>query len=178
MISKKLVLLVGIGLAVGLGALAASSGQDITGKKKVAGQQNLEFAAGAEGNPWKCEPLLVFDVSGGTLLGEVHQSLTLYNNGRVSLAEFGRGRTARNVSRLITVTEAEKFRSMLVAAGALSLTDQANQVMDVPLTTVSIFTGETDGTSHTFSYWIPGSKYAGLQQAVDAFIFQTFSAEK
>ena len=49
-------------------------------------------------NPMVCEPLVIFDSSGSTLLGPTHKHLSVYSNGRVTLAQnSGAPNSARNV---------------------------------------------------------------------------------
>ena len=124
---------------------------------------------------WQCEPLVIFDASGGTLLGPCHKNLAVYNNGQVSLSQFsGQPGDNRNVSKRVSPALATELARSLEAAGAFRLTDQEAQVTDVPLTSVTIFRGETNAQAHTFNYWLPQGEYAAIQRAVDNFITRAF----
>ncbi len=170
MFNKNLNRIVGAGLLIGLGFVAASFNQIVSSQQQGDRRQADVVIAGMEGNHWLCEPLVVFDVSGATLLGPVHRSMILYNNGRVSVAEFAPGKAPRNASRMISIDEAERLHGALVDCGALDMLDQKEQVMDVPMTSISIFTGETDAVSHTFNYWLAGSEYGKVEHTIDRFI--------
>lgn len=118
------------------------------------------------------EPVLIFDVSGSTLAGPVHSNLSVYNNGRVSLAEFSANGERRNLSTQIAGSDARALARALEVAGGSQLEDQVQQALDVPLTTVTVFDGETDALAHTFSYWIPSGDYGAIQELVDSFTDQ------
>lgn len=126
-------------------------------------------------NPLACEPVLMFDVSGSTLFGPCHKHLSVYNNGRVSLAAFAPSGTPCNESKKIDVREVRALVAKL--GGWADLSDDPTLVTDIPMTTVTVFQGLrgfTDAQAHSFSYWLPVGDYAEVQETVDQFLCQTF----
>lgn len=122
-----------------------------------------------------CEPLVIFDSSGSTLLGPTHKHLSVYSNGRVTLSQAsGAPNSGRNVSTVINPTTANNFLLTLNRHGVFRLLDQEATVTDVPLNTVTVFNGSTDAAAHTFSYWLGNGTYQPIQTTIDAFITQTF----
>jgi len=171
MLSRKLLVLASAGLVLGVAAMVATAGQE-------AVQQRIKTVSGGTGNTWKAEPVLIYDVSGGTLLGMVHRHLSVYSNGRTSLAEFGPGMTSRNASKMINPEVVDRLRSQLAANNGLTLSDQETQAQDLPMTTVTTFKGATNAASHTFSYWHPETDYEALKQVIEGFIVTYFSDEE
>lgn len=132
-------------------------------------------------NSIRHEPLLVFERAGGTLLGPMYRNLTVYSDGRASLAKndtvFLDARVGQEVAvATISLSPADvaAFWALLVDAGAFSLCDMNAQVMDVPLNTVTIFDGRTDADAHTYSYWIAIDEYAGVGALISNFIATHF----
>ncbi|TDJ79880.1 MAG: hypothetical protein E2O39_00215 [Planctomycetota bacterium] len=132
-------------------------------------------------NSIRHEPLLIFERSGGTLLGPMYRSLTVYSDGRVSLSKndtvFLDARVGQDVAVAtisISPADAAGFWALLVDAGAFSLCDMDAQVTDVPLNTVTIFDGRTDSNAHTYSYWIAIDEYAGVGTLLSNFIATHF----
>lgn len=133
-------------------------------------------------NSIKHEPLLIFERSGGTLLGPMYRNLTVYSDGRVSMSKddtvfFDSGVGQETAVAVISLStgEVERLWAMLVDAGAFSLCDMDGpQVMDVPLNTVTIFDGRTDADAHTYSYWIAINEYAGVGAVISSFIAMHF----
>lgn len=119
-----------------------------------------------------CEPVLIYDVSGSTLTGPCHKNLSVYNNGRVSLAEFAAVGAARNESTMINTGEVKSLVGQLSRYRRLQ--DDQTIVMDIPMTTVTLFDGTTDARAHSFSYWLPTGDYEEVQQTIDLFIHRAF----
>lgn len=100
------------------------------------------------------EPVVVYDISGSTLLGPFFEHLAVYNDGYAILSattyapDPGQCQTSS-----LTAAEVTQLRQDLVAAGALTLCDDTGLVpSDLPLTTVTMFRGTTNAAAHTFSY--------------------------
>jgi hypothetical protein len=148
-----------------------SAAQD-SGGARLLERANLREGGANTDSLLQSEPVLIFDVSGETLAGPVHRHLAIYNNGRVSLAEFSAAGELRNISTEIGGTSARAMARALEVAGASQLEDQRQAVLDVALTTVTVFEGDTDALAHTFSYWIPSGQYGAVQELVDSFLEQ------
>ena len=118
----------------------------------------------------KQEPILNFDVSGSTLTGPLHSRLTVYNSGLISASQCS-GFTGANSAGTgyATPAQVEKLRKELIAAGGMVLPDQNISVADLPLTTVTVFRGDTDAKAHTFSYWVGIKNYGTIAQIISDF---------
>ena len=119
-----------------------------------------------------CEPVLIFDVSGSTLTGPCHKNLSVYNNGRVSLAEFATSQPTRNESKMVSPGEVKSLIGQL--SRYTRLQDDQTIVTDIPMTTVTLFQGLTDARAHSFSYWLPIGDYEEVQQTIDLFMHRAF----
>jgi len=116
------------------------------------------------------EPILNWDVTGGTLSGPFHTRLTVYNNGLVTGSSCtGLGGSNSAGTAYASTAEVEKLRKELIDAGGLKLADQNISVADIPLTTVTVFKGTTDASAHTFSYWIGTGNYGKIAQIISDF---------
>ncbi|QDU84796.1 hypothetical protein Pla163_19100 [Planctomycetes bacterium Pla163] len=130
------------------------------------------------------EPLLMYDVSGYSLTGVIHQHLAVYDNGVVSISSVSGGTPlfpSANKADItyIQPTAARALLKSLVQAGARQICDEDIPVADLPLTTITVFArGNTDDRAHTFSYWLPLSNesqtVSGLIQAFIATTFPNF----
>lgn len=118
------------------------------------------------------EPVLVYDVTGGTLSGPVHAHLTVYNSGLVTYSEAaGLGTPVVNARTAYVAPDlVHALAKSLSAAGAFALPDQPLAVADIPLKTLTVFRGDTDAFAHTYSYWMGLDSYAAADQAVRDFI--------
>ena len=118
----------------------------------------------------KQEPVLNFDVTGGTLLGPLHTRFTVYNNGLVTFSEAsGFADSSSAGTTRVSDTVVDRLVKDLEDAGGFKLSDQTITVSDVPLTTVTVFRGDTNAKAHTFSYWLGIDQYAKIAQVIDDF---------
>ena len=103
--------------------------------------------------------MLVYDVTGSTLVGPVHCALQVYYNCLASLAASD----FRDPDGSVRVADVDPkaVRALyldLLRAGASNLRDNPQPVADLPLTTVTFF--QTPGSrspSNAFSYTDPSS---------------------
>jgi|GEM_PF-5222063 len=129
-------------------------------------------------NIWKVEPILIWDATGQTLTGVSHATLKVYNNGLATIAKkfplfpFDPSYVEANAHTLgVTEAEASQLRLDLIAAGAATLGDNPNLVLDIPLKTVTFFQSPGPrACSNTFSYWLATGAWAPVQQVIDDFI--------
>lgn len=108
------------------------------------------------------EPLVVFDVSGYSLTGLIHQHLTVYSSGLVSISAAGGGTqlfpfSSKADVAFLQISEVEKLWTKVIQDGAMSICDENAFVADLPLTTITVHRGATNSTARTFSYYFPMS---------------------
>jgi hypothetical protein len=142
----------------------------------AAASAHAQSAATAGGDPptqvcdtERSEPLVLWDITGWTLLGEVHGNLAVYNNGFASVS------SANGDVRMVVIEPdvALQLRDDLIRVGAATLCDQG-YVTDSPLTTVTVLGDGADARAHTFSYWVPERAYSRVQAAIDLFLAAHF----
>lgn len=121
------------------------------------------------------EPVVIFDVSGGTLLGPVAEHLAVYDDGFASYSQSSPLDNPSVETRMLSPTAIQQLVLDLNAAGAHTLGDQTTTVTDVPLTTVTVFRGGADARAHTFSYWLGSNAYSATQGVLADLIETEFS---
>jgi hypothetical protein len=121
------------------------------------------------------EPVVVYEVSGGTLGGYLDLQLCVYNDGmaRLTRASFD---GANSKSQLVFVGETSAFglASDLSQLGIWVQCDDTNMANDVPLQTVTVLRGATDARAHTYSWWLPNGAYAPIEQRLSTFVAASF----
>lgn len=116
------------------------------------------------------EPVLIFDQTGGTLVGPVHQNLIVYSDGLMAYS------LANNVvipgggefidARIAFHPDVDQLIKDLGAAGAGTLQDGGFFVVDAPVNTVSFFRSPgTNARGNTFSYF-GGTEYAATSEII------------
>ena len=129
---------------------------------------------------WGTEPILMYDCSGGTLLGSVHEGLILYSNGLAI-------RTKKDVADLRGTVEFKELSSgsvralwdELMAAGAASMCDDPVYVSDMPLTKVTVFApADIDAVAHTYAYYLaPAGAASFVELVIRSFIETEFEGD-
>ena len=126
-------------------------------------------------NLWPSQPVLAFDIAGGTLAGPVNKHLVVYSDGHALFADmnsiFGSPRAA---VVYLQPFEIEILRMNLATAGAYVACDDTAIVTDVPLRTVTVFGRTQDAPAHTFNYLIAGSAQSGTEQVIQQLIATHF----
>ena len=123
------------------------------------------------------ELLLVYDLSGSSLVGQFHTSLVVYDDGLCVISKRNQttfpipGQDVDVDSADVGADTVAHLLSQLASLGAFKACDQQMQVVDVPLKTVTVARGSTDARAHTFSYWFDLS---GIDATVQSFIQQHF----
>lgn len=150
----------------------------VSGNPSLAGNPDTGVSTRAEPNPIVLEPLLFYDVSGGTLAGSFHLHVSVYNSGHVTFAQLGNtwtGAPDQAFFRQATTERVEQLRRELVAAGAARARDNLTFISDVPLTTVTFFVRPgTTATANTFSYFGPTESMVAVNAAIQSFIEDVF----
>lgn len=128
-------------------------------------------------NTLRHEPLVVFEVTGGTLAGPVDSLLAVYDDGLARYSSsIGPG---PGFSYTVGVGEAQArgLQADLAAAGALYLCDASDGVVnDVPLSTLTVLRGQTRQAGNTFSWFLPEGPTATIEGVLSAFIAAHFPA--
>ncbi len=122
------------------------------------------------------EPLLVHDVTGFGFAGNlIHRHLAVYDNGVVSISSVTDfpSQSKGAVKFLAPNVVRQLFRE-LSTNGAFALPDQVLGAADIPLSTLTVFQGETNANAHTFSYWAGLGAYAPIDAAVNQFVATHF----
>ena len=122
-------------------------------------------------NPIAREPLVVVDRSGATLLGPTHMHLLVYTDGHVAYrSHSGAPGDDHDLTRQVEPAAARALHDELVEMGALGLGDQEGGATDVPLTTLTVLSGEPDASAHTVSWWVRDGGHAALDEALERFV--------
>lgn len=125
------------------------------------------------------EPVLVYQVSGGTIAGQQDLLLTVYDDGQVVLAV----QNATNPEGAVCIAQVDPLRiarlqDELAAANAARLNDgDPEPLPDLPLTTVTFFfsPGNSPITrANTFSYFFPEGDQALVEDIISSFIAEVF----
>lgn len=121
------------------------------------------------------QPIVVYEIAGGTLAGPFDLELLVYNDGAARLssstANFGAGKS-RNA--FVGGTVAQALLSTLSQDGAFRVCDDPTQTSDLPLSTLSVARGVTDARIHSSSWFAASGDQAALQQTLQAFIAAHF----
>jgi hypothetical protein len=127
-------------------------------------------------NPLPHEPVVVYEVTGGTLSGPVDYALTVYGDGAARLSSaLGGGGTGSSQYTFVDPSAAAALRQELVDASALARCDQDDNVSDTPLQTLTVFRAGSTRRSNTFSWFTSDGSLAQIQAALDAFIAKHFA---
>ncbi len=125
-------------------------------------------------NPLPHEPLVVYEVTGGTLAGPVDGLLTVYVDG---FARFGSSLGPGPgflFSVQVSPQTADQLHSGLLAAGALRQCDQPDFYNDVPLSTLTVLRGDAKQNGNTFSWFVAEGEVGTIEALLQSFIAATF----
>jgi len=126
-------------------------------------------------NPIAHEPLLVYEVTGGTLVGPYDLQLTVYADGLARLASATQAKLGRTALRDVGPESAHQLATELARAGAFFGSDQALNVTDMPLSTLTILQGAPDSRAHTYSWWVPEGANRTAPALLQSFIADNFA---
>jgi len=126
-------------------------------------------------NTIRHEPVLLFDVNGGTLAGPVDMQLTVYNDGvaRICRTQSIFGTVDARIA-YVTPAAAKQLVGDVAAFGAGTLCDLDLITSDVPNSTLTILRDATDTRAHTFSWTGAQGAYSQIEQRLYTFINATF----
>jgi hypothetical protein len=121
------------------------------------------------------EPIVLYDISGGTLAGPIDIGMTVYNDGLVRVSSSGFfGQPAQAETAFVGAVVAEQLLLDLSALGAGHLCDNYSQVQDLPVSTLTIFRNATDARNHTSSWLRADGAYGPIQDRLQNFLHTTF----
>lgn len=116
------------------------------------------------------EPLVLYEVNGGTLAGVVDRQLCVYSDGFVRLSSsLGDGSGFSQVV-LVDSSEALALLRALVETGAMAQCDNPDPTSDVPLSTLTVLRGPTRQRANSFSWFGPTSTISVYESILANFI--------
>ena len=126
-------------------------------------------------NPIKREPVLIYDLTGGTLVGTFHTNIVVYNDGLTSFARKdwivfpGPPQEIEDADvGFATDAQVAQLIEELQAAGASTRIDDQNVILDVPVATVTFFPRPAPrARNNTFSFFSAGG--SEIEQIIDDF---------
>ncbi len=173
---KKTIVLATLALGLGAVLMHVSAGHAAAQTSTLAANGHQIGISVLPGNLQMREPILVFDVSGSSLLGPLHSRLSVYNDGLATVSRwsdnvvFG-GEDGDAAINYVGSEAVDSLRKQLSAAGAFSLTDQLLIVADLPLSTVTFFRKPgTRSVANTYSYWVGTGEYGAVNTVIANFI--------
>jgi hypothetical protein len=122
------------------------------------------------------EPLVIHDVSGGTLAGPIHSHAVVWSDGSITFSErstnfiFPVTETTRVVAGHAPKSEATRLIRQLRRLGAFDESDSAMTVSDVPLQTLTVALPGTDSRSNSFSFYLAAGRKGPMLQLINAFL--------
>ncbi len=125
-------------------------------------------------NTFPHEPVLMYEVSGRSICCLVDIQLTVWNDGSVRAAsadEFGVGRAHIAVIPPLAV---QGLLADMNAFGAGSACDVPSFSNDVPLSTLTVLRGTTEGRARTWSWLGDDSHNGAVEQRLNQFLHDTF----
>jgi hypothetical protein len=121
------------------------------------------------------EPLVLYDVSGGSLGGPIDIALMVYNDGWARITSTGQFGLPSSAELAFPGPAATTQLLLdLSALGAGQLCDRDSLTVDVPVSTLTVFRNATDPRNHTFSWIGADGPYTAVEQRLWDFIHATF----
>jgi len=160
---RRTILTLSLGLpALALGALALSAA--------VAPTQAPPCA-----NIFPHEPVVIFEITGGTLAGPIDRQITVYSDGLVRGAQTAPGTPTSLVgggSAQVAYVDPAMVQSLVADLGMLGAgtgCDRPELVTDTPLSTLTIIRGTTESRSRTWSWLGEDGTGGAITQRLQAF---------
>lgn len=121
------------------------------------------------------ELVVDYEVHGGTFAGLYDLHLSVYADGEARLASTSAVEGSKAEVAFVDPEAVAALAMDLSRGGAFVACDESGQVMDVPLSSLTILSGTTDGRSHSFSWWLPGAKLP-IERRLQQFVTDVFPA--
>lgn len=121
------------------------------------------------------EPIVVYEVSGSTLLGPTDLSLIVYSDGALRLSSSSANEGAGKIaSAAIDAEDAAQLAADLVATSVGKGCDQNATVTDMPLKTLTLLRGDAHAKAHSHSWWTANGSEARAEFVLESFIAAAF----
>jgi len=120
------------------------------------------------------EPLLVYEVRGGTLLGPVDLHLVVYSSGAARIVDVSDADFPRAAIADTDPDEVHDLIRDLERVGGMLACDSSGMVTDVPLRTLTLLKPGTDARAHTYSWWLPENANGVIELRIEQFIEELF----
>jgi len=119
------------------------------------------------------EPVLLYEVSGNTLCCAIDLQLTVFRDGSARLAS-AEGTNGRARIQYVSPSVVQSLLADLGALGAGFACDVPSFFSDVPLSTLTLMRGTTEGRARTWSWLGDDGQNNAIQARLDLFVQQTF----
>jgi len=120
------------------------------------------------------EPLVIYEISGGTLAGPVDLHLTVYSDGAVRIADMSDPASPRGAIERVDPEAVSSLALYLERMGAGINCDDDGMVTDVPLHTLTLLKPGTNPRGHTFSWWLPEDSNGVIEMRLEQFVAEVF----
>jgi hypothetical protein len=117
------------------------------------------------------EPVLVYQITGSTLLGATDLELIVNSNGIVRLSSAIRGRSQM---AFLGVTTTNALVRRLAAAGGSTLCDQDVHYSDLPVHTLTLVREGFDDEAHSVSWFAAEGPMVAIQMELQTLIVELF----
>ncbi len=122
------------------------------------------------------EPLLVYEVRGGTIAGPFDLHLVVYSDGAARIADLTDAEIPRGAAAQTDPDAVSDLMRDLERVGGMIDCDSLGTYTDVPLHTLTMLKPGTDARAHTFSWWIPENGAGAMEVRIQEFIAEAFPA--
>lgn len=124
-------------------------------------------------NLYAHEPVLLYEVSGPTLCCTIDLQLTVFGDGavRIASADAADGRARM---QYVSPLQVQGLLADLASFGAGTACDVPSFFSDVPLSTLTLMRGTTEGRARTWSWLGDDGHGNAIQARIDGFVQQTF----
>lgn len=124
-------------------------------------------------NVWPHEPVLLYEVAGHTLCCPIDLQLTVYGDGfaRIAGSDAGEGRARTS---FVGAASVQSLIADLGALGAGTACDRPDLITDVPLSTLTLMRGTTEGRARTYSWLGDDGSGGAITTRIDQFVASAF----
>lgn len=116
-------------------------------------------------------PVIQMTKAGATLLGESLSTVVIYSNGLITMSSIDPRNGGSSAQMLhANPLDVQDLKADLGDLNVGSICDARITVYDVPLTTVSVSRGASDGMTHSYSYWLGTDHQREVESVILDFI--------
>lgn len=116
------------------------------------------------------EPLLVYEVTGSTLIGPVDSQLVVYSDGAVRIVDIANTEAPRAERGVVDPAVVSDLMRDLERFGGRLECDATGQATDIPMHTLTMLRVGTDARGHTYSWWIPEGASGAIEERIELFV--------